>query len=228
MKNPKISVLTTVYNGEKYLEETIKSVLNQTYKDFEYLIVDDGSTDRTKEIIKKFEKKDFRVKYLYYGKNKGYYNLHNVINKGLEHCKGKYIARLDADDVCYPKRLEIQYRYLESHPKIFILGSSAEVIDFKGKKIGEMIKKPWPLFVLKMLIGMNNPFIHSSIMFRNESTPYPFHNEHFFYFKCVIEGKRLKNLKEKLIKYRINPEGVMANHANLKKEKYSNLWKSSE
>jgi len=225
---PKISVLTTVYNGERYLEETIKSVLNQTFKNFEYIIVDDGSTDKTKEIIKKFEKKDSRIKYFYYGKNKGYFNLHNVINKGLDVAKGKYVARLDADDICHKDRLRIQHNYLERHKDIFIVGSSAEVIDKNGNKIGFMKKKPWPSWFLKLIIGFNNPFIHSSIMFRNENLRYPYHNEHFFYFNALVNEKKLKNMVFPLIKYRINPEGVMSKYAKLEKGKYGSLWRRKD
>lgn len=216
----KISMVMTVYNGERFLAETIESVLGQTFEDFEFIIVNDGSTDNTEKIIKKYMGEDKRIIYLKEEENKGYSNLHNIINMGLAIAKGKYIARLDADDICYPKRLEIQYAYLEKHPKIFMLGSSANVIDKNGKKIGEMIKKPWPSFILKYIVGFNNPFIHSSIMFRNEGMKYPSNAEHFFFVQTVVSGKRLKNLKEKLVAYRINPEGLVAKNTDLEGNKY--------
>jgi glycosyltransferase involved in cell wall biosynthesis len=222
MNKPKISVLITVYNGEKFLEETIKSILNQTFKDFELIIVDDGSIDNTKKVIQKF--KDKRIKYYYYGKNKGYQNLHNVINFGLEKCRGKYLARTDSDDISYPNRLKIQYQYLEKHPKIFMIGSSADVIDKNGKIIGKMIKKPWPSIILKFTIGFNNPFTHSSIMFRNEGLKYPSYAEHYFFVQSVLLGKRLKNLREKLIAYRINPRGLVANSGTLEGNKYKDFY----
>jgi len=222
VNNPKISVLTTIYNGERFLKETIESVLGQTFKDFEYIIVDDGSTDNTKKIIKDF--KDSRIKYFHYGKNQGYFNLGNVVNFGLEKCKGKYIARLDADDICYPKRLEIQYEYLEKHPKIFMLGSSADIIDSEGKKIGNMMKKPWPPFIIKWTIGFNNPFIHSSVIFRNEGLKYPSYAEHFFFVQVNVAGKKLHNLREKLVKYRINPNGLVAKNSDLKTNRYRDFY----
>jgi glycosyltransferase involved in cell wall biosynthesis len=217
LNKPKISVLTTVYNGEKFLKETIMSVLNQTFKNFEYIFVDDGSTDQTKKIIRSF--KDPRIKYFYYGKNKGYENLHNVVNFGLKECNGKYIARLDADDLCSKKRLEIQFNYLEAHPKIFMVGSSAQLINEKGKIIGKMMKKPWPSKVIKWTIGFNNPFIHSSVIFRNEGLKYPSYAEHFFFIEAILRGKKLKNLRKKLVAYRINPEGMMAIQAKKLKGK---------
>lgn len=210
---PRISVLTTVFNEEGYIGETIKSVLNQSFKDFEYIIVDDGSTDGTREVVKKFEKKDSRIKYYYYGENRGYENLGKVVNFGLKKCRGKYIARLDADDLSYKDRLKIQYTYLEKHPDIFIIGSSADVIDKDGKMIGKMEKKPWPFIVIKWTIGFNNPFIHSSVMFRNEGLMYPSHAEHFFFIAAILNGKKLKNIRQSLIAYRINPHGLMSKRA---------------
>jgi len=225
---PKISVLTTVYNGERFLEETIKNILNQSFKDFEYIIVDDGPTDKTKEIIKSFEKKDARIKYIYYGKNKGYENLNHVVNLGLQNCKGKYIARLDAGDLCHKDRLKIQYNYLEKHPRIFLIGSSADVIDKNGKKVDQLIKKPWPPIIIKFTIGFNNPFIHSSVFFRNEGQMYPSHIEHFFFINLVIAGKKLKNLGKKLVKYRINPGGLISKTENIEDNRYKEYYKDEK
>lgn len=222
--NPKISVLMTVYNGEKYLAEAIDSVLNQTFRNFELIIVNDGSTDKTKGLIKMYMKKDKRIVYLEEKENKGFGNWHNILNKGLSKAKGKYIARLDADDICYKERLNIQFDYLEKNSDIFILGSSADVIDKLGKKVGEMIKKPWPPFFLKLFMVFNNPFIHSSIMFRNKGLKYPSNDERLFYFSMLMRGYKLFNLKKKLIKYRINPEGMMAKYTNVKEGKYGEFY----
>jgi len=222
---PKISVLTTVYNGEKYLTETIDSVLNQTFKDFEYIIVNDGSTDKTEEIIKNFMKKDKRIIYLKVLKNKGSNNLGNVMNFGLKKCKGKYIARLDADDISYSNRLKKQFTYLEKHKNIFLIGSSADVINKMGKKIGSI--KKWQIipFLIKFRILDCNNIIHSSIMFRNEGLFYPNRHEHLFYLDLIRRKKKLVNMGETLVKYRINPNGLMATEADLSGSKYELLWK---
>ncbi|HNZ52376.1 MAG TPA: glycosyltransferase family A protein [Candidatus Pacearchaeota archaeon] len=222
--NPRITVLMTVYNGERFIAQSIESVLNQSFKNFEFIIVDDGSTDGTKDIILKYANKDKRIIYLYYGKNKGYYNLHNVVNMGLERARGKYIARLDADDLCYPRRLEIQYKYLENNPSIFLIGSSADVIDQFGNKIDTIIKKRYPPFILKYRMAISNPFIHSSIMFRNKGYKYISYNEHCFYFILTFFKKKMKNIKGVLIKYRINPYGVMSAEADLTSNKYKHLY----
>lgn len=219
----KISVLMTVFNGERFLKETIESVLKQTLKDFEFIIIDDGSTDKTKEIIESF--KDERIKYFYYGENKGYYNLDNVINFGLEKCKGDYIARIDADDICYPERLQKQYDYLEKNKDIFLVGTSADIIDKDGTIIDKIIKREYPSIVLKYRMAISNPFIHSSIMFRNEHHKYISYNEHAFYFYMTFLGKKMKNIKEILVQYRINPVGVMSKEADLNNNKYKELYK---
>jgi len=207
-KMKEISVLTQVYNGERFIAETIQSVLDQSFLDFEYIIVDDGSTDRTREIIESF--KDERIKYFYYKENKGYFNLHKVMNFGLKKCKGKYIARIDADDICYPNRLKVQYDYLEKNKDIYLIGSSAEVIDDEGNYLHKIKKKNYPSVFYKYHIAISNSFIHSSIMFRNEGHLYPSYNEHMFYCWLTYNKKRMKNIPDILVKYRINPKGMVA------------------
>jgi glycosyltransferase involved in cell wall biosynthesis len=223
--NPEISVLMTVYNEQRFLAETIKSILNQTFKDFELIIVNDGSTDNTKKIIQEYMKKDKRIIYLENKINKGFNNWHNILNLGLAKAKAKYIARIDADDLCHPNRLKKQYDYLERNKNLFLIGTSADVIDYRGKKIDEMIKKHWPSKIIKYRLSVSNPFIHSSIFFRNEGFKYPSQNEHAFYLNLSRNGKKLRNIREKLIAYRINPEGLMAQHANLETNKYKKLYK---
>ena len=205
---PRISVLTGVYNGELFLKETINSVLNQTFKDFEYIIVDDGSTDNTKEIIESY--KDKRIKYFYAGENKGFFNYNKAVNLGLKKCKGKYIARLDADDICYKNRLEVQYNCLERNKDIFLIGCSADIINVDGIKISSIIKKELPSFILKSRIAFSNPFIHSSIMFRNEGFKYKTYREDIFYYDLFTKGKKLVNIKDILVQYRINPYGMIS------------------
>jgi len=219
---PKISVLTTVYNEEIFIKETIKSVLNQTLKDFEYIIIDDGSTDNTKKVIKRF--KDKRIKYYYSGKNKGHTNLNSVANFGLKKCKGKYIARIDADDICYPERLEIQHNYLEKNKKIFMIGTSCDIIDKGGKIIGEVIKKSYPSILYRYHIINSNPFIHSSIMFRNKGILYPSWQDFYFYHRMVVEKRKIKNIPQKLVQHRTNPHGITNRTSDISKSKYGKFY----
>ena len=188
----KISIVSAYHNRKEPLRKTLRTMEQSTYKDFEYIIVDDGSTDNTKNIIISFN--DKRIKYFYYGENKGYFNLHNVVNFGLSKCSGKYIARLDADDICYPNRLKVQYDYLEKHKDIFMIGGSAIIIDEFGSHIGKIKKWNYPSILYKYHMAVSNSFVHSSIMFRNKGFLYPSFNEHMFYCWLTYFGKRLKNL----------------------------------
>ena len=116
---PKISVLMPTYNGAKLLSETIDSILNQTFKDFEFIIINDCSPeDETDKIIAKYN--DPRIRYIYNDKNLG---ISGSSNKGISLARGKYIARQDHDDISLPTRLEEQYNYMESHPEVGICGT---------------------------------------------------------------------------------------------------------
>lgn len=121
--DPFISVLMPVYNGEKYLREAIDSILNQTYTNFEFIIINDGSTDTTEEIILSYE--DERILYI---KNEENLRLIRTLNKGLDLAKGKYIARMDADDISLPSRLEKQVKFMEKNPEVGLCGTFLKTI----------------------------------------------------------------------------------------------------
>ncbi len=128
---PKISVVMPAYNAEKYIGEAIDSILNQTFSDFEFIIINDGSTDRTKEIILEYD--DPRIVFLENEKNCG---IVTTLNKGLDRARGEYIARMDADDISLPNRFEKQVQYMDKHREIGVLGSGImkfgdEIIDEK-------------------------------------------------------------------------------------------------
>jgi len=135
MQIPKISVLMPVYNAEKYLAEAVESVLNQTFQDFEFIIIDDGSNDYSLEIIRKYALIDSRIKFFSH-ENKG---LVDTLNEGIDVSKGKYIARMDADDVCLPFRFEKQHEYLESNNDAVVVGSRIMLIDEDGDYLCAMV-----------------------------------------------------------------------------------------
>jgi len=118
MDRPKISVIMSVYNGEKYLREAIESILNQTFRDFEFIIINDGSTDKTSEILSSYN--DPRIVII---NNKRNIGLTKSLNKGLKMVKGEYIARQDADDVSLPERLERMVNFLDMNRDVGLLGS---------------------------------------------------------------------------------------------------------
>lgn len=121
----KISVVTSIYNGEKYMGETIESILHQTFTDWEYIIIDNASTDASADIVESYAKKDSRIRFYRNEKNFG---ISANLNKGFALARGKYIARTDADDLSYPTRLEKQYQYMEEHPSITLIGCVADVL----------------------------------------------------------------------------------------------------
>ena len=131
LSKPKVSVIMSVYNGEKHLREAIDSILNQTLKDFEFIIVNDGSTDRTSEILQSYH--DSRIKIT---SNKENIGLTKSLNKALKLAKGEYIARQDADDISLPERLEREVSFLDKNKDVGLLGSSWHTINTDGKKTG--------------------------------------------------------------------------------------------
>lgn len=124
---PKVSVIMPAYNAEKYIAEAIDSILAQTYTDYEFIILNDCSTDRTEEIILSF--KDSRIVYL---KNEENMGVAKTLNRGLSVARGEYIARMDADDISLPERFEKQVAWLDAHPQIGVLGSNVEIFDENG------------------------------------------------------------------------------------------------
>ena len=200
---PKVSIIMSVYNGEKFLKESVDSILGQTFKDFEFIIIDDGSKDSSKSIIESYS--DPRIN-LISRENKG---LTPSLNEGLKLARGKYIARMDADDVATPWRLEKQVEFLDSNPEIGLCGSWAIIINEEGEKIGEY-KLPTTKKRLKRVMFWHNPFIHPSIMFRKEIIQLVgFYNEKIKYAQDYEYWSRIirifpgANLPEFLMKYRI-------------------------
>lgn len=164
----KISIVMPVYNGEKYIKESIDSILGQTLKDFEFIIINDCSTDKTEEIINNYN--DKRILLVNNESNLG---IANTLNKGINIAKGKYIARMDADDICNFDRLEKQYKFMENNIDIGMCGSHVEVFDEKSSRIHKCPIEHDEIHVLQMF---NSPFAHPSVMIRRD----------------VIEKNRLK------------------------------------
>ncbi|PLX28259.1 glycosyltransferase [Candidatus Parcubacteria bacterium] len=158
----KVSVLMSAYNAERFIGSAIESILNQSFTDFECVIVDDGSTDNTFEIIEQYRKNDPRIHIVHNEQNIG---LTRSLNIGSSHCKGVYIARLDADDVCHQDRLKEQYDFMESHQDIALCGSMARYVDEHGQKIGEK-NLPTDYMHIKKKLLFNNQFVHSSLFMR--------------------------------------------------------------
>lgn len=157
--SPKISVLLPVYNGAAYLSEAIKSILAQTYKNFELIIINDGSTDESETVIRQFN--DTRILY-YTQRNQG---LAATLNRAITIANGKYLARQDQDDISLPQRFEKQIAFLEEHPDYGIVGTWAEIRG-NDQDMLRAHKHPTESLILKFELLFNNPFVHSSMMIR--------------------------------------------------------------
>tara|TARA_B100000242_G_scaffold286364_1_gene251853 strand:- start:4225 stop:4968 length:744 start_codon:yes stop_codon:yes gene_type:complete len=152
-----ISVLMSVYNNDKTLKKSTESVLNQEFKNFEFLIIDDGSRDASWEILNKFSKKDKRIRLFKNNKRKGLaYSLNKIIKKS----RGKYLARMDADDFSKKNRFKIQIEFLQKNKEIDLVGSMAKTFE------GKILIVPKDDNLIKKTIIKKNPFIHPSIMAR--------------------------------------------------------------
>ena len=156
----------SVYNGEKYLAEAIESILGQTFTDFEFIIINDGSSDRSVEIIQEYGKQDGRIRLI---ENENNIGLALSLNKGIDAARGRYIARMDADDISLPDRFAIQVNYLESHQEIWVLGSSIQIIDEKGR-VMRQVDYPSDPGVLRwnMMLGAEGIVCHPACMLRKE------------------------------------------------------------
>jgi glycosyltransferase involved in cell wall biosynthesis len=209
-----ITVLMPVYNAEKYLKEAIESILNQSYTNFEFLIINDGSEDRSEDIILSY--RDDRICYFRNEKNSG---IVQTLNRGIAFCKGKYIARMDADDISEPTRLKKQLDFMEKNLDYGLIGSQAYLIDEKSCITGELI---YPVAFDKILFNLmlHNVFIHPTVFIRTSifrtfnilfSENYKHAEDYKLWtqFGCVT---KMLNLEDKLIKYRIHNEQISEKH----------------
>jgi len=217
---PAISVVMSAYNAEKYIGETIQSVIKQTFTDFEFIIIDDGSTDNTKLIIDQF--KDQRIKYHHF-QNSG---LAVSLNRGLKLAKGKYIARIDADDICYPNRLELQYSFMERNPDYVVCGSNLDVIDESGNYI-YTFSLPSDDTDIRKKMFTENCFAHPSTFFRKKDAieiggyyePIKQYFEDYMFFFHLIKLGKAYNFKTPLIRYRLSPGSISSRNRNRKYKK---------
>lgn len=160
MTSPKVSVLMSVYNNAPYLEKAVQSILNQTFSDFELIIVDDGSTDESATIIQ--NQSDSRIRFLQNEDNNG---LAKSLNRGLDIAKGDYIARMDGDDISLPHRLETQVKFLDQHPEIGVLGSRMQVISADDERLFNYdVPLEHSLIVWNLFFGWT--FAHPTVMMR--------------------------------------------------------------
>lgn len=216
-KYPLVTVLMCVYNSETYLREAIESILNQSFKEFEFLIINDASIDRSLEIIKHYD--NTRIKIIQNSENIG---LTKSLNKGLKAAEGKYIARMDADDISHPQRLERQVKFMEEHPEVGICGTWFQLIGQQER----IIKHPVDHQDILTFMFKNNGIGHPTAFIRKDL----FIEQHLFYDENYTAAQdydlwvrasqkiRLANIPEVLVKYRVHSSQVSI--AKLQQQRY--------
>lgn len=217
------------YNSKDYIHEAVSSVLAQTFQDFELIIIDDASKDSTVSIIQRFVKKNpDKIKLIQVKKNLNCGG-DKCANEGLKVATGRYIARMDADDIADPTRFEKQIKFLKENSKVFLVGSNADVIDKNGKIIGEKNEPLTSKEIYKAYFGFH-PLIHPTCMFKRKlkngkvfryEIKHSANNDYYTFFKLICQGYEFINLDEKLLKYRIHNSN--ATFINMKKKFVNSL-----
>ncbi|MBM3949534.1 MAG: glycosyltransferase [SAR202 cluster bacterium] len=200
-----LTVIMTVRNGEPYVREAVQSILGQTYSDFEFVIVNNGSTDNSTEIVRSF--RDPRVRLICLKRNIG---RPQALNLALGEARGKYVAVQDADDVSLPTRLEKQMTYLVKHPEVILLGTWIQLIDENGK-VFDQRRFPTDVLEIKDSIVYANTFAHSSVVYRLEHTKeacaypvdHPYSHDYFLWLR-LCSRYSVANLPEELVYIRIH------------------------
>lgn len=208
----KVSIVMTAYNSERYIAETIRSILEQTYSNFELIIVDDGSNDSTVDIINSFQ--DDRIILIRNRINSG---ICFSSNRGIEAAKGEYIARIDSDDICHKDRIEKQVIYLDMHNNIFMCAGS--INKFKsGSKKNNKLDLGQNNEEIKFRLMYSNPICHSTVMFRRKEyismlycyKKYVHSQDYYLWTNFLADGKKVVILSDCLVDYRENEFGITA------------------
>ena len=224
---PKVSVLMPVYNGEKYLREAIESILKQSFADFEFLIINDGSTDKSREIILSFT--DPRIRLI---DNEENLKLIKTLNKGFKLAKGEYIARMDADDISLPQRLEKQVKFMSGHPKIGACGTLVRTIGKQGGFVANRLIDPEEIRANHLF---HTSLAHPSVMIRKEIIEkhgFQFdekfiHCEDYEFWTRFAKISKLSNLNEVLLLYRIHDNNISSVYSQIQNSNKS-LVRESE
>lgn len=207
MNSVDVTVLMPAYNVANYIAEAIRSVLEQTFTDFELLIIDDGSADDTVAEIHTF--RDPRIR-LIRANHEGFAA---ALNRGIQEAKGYYIARFDADDICYPERLSVQYHFMKAHPEYILTGTDADYVDMTGEHIFTYQYKGYSDEEIRRLDPVVCPFSHTTVMFKKDEVIKaggyniysPTFEDHLLWLKMIRMGK-VCNFRQSLVKVRFNPE----------------------
>lgn len=224
---PYVSVIMSVYNSENYLDKAIESILNQDFTDFEFIIINDGSTDKSEAIIKRYAQSDLRIKF-FSQENQG---LPKSLNRGIQLARGKYIARMDADDISVPERFRKQISFLEKHPEVGVCGSWVQTI---GESKSYINKYPENDATLRCWLLFGVGLAHPSIILRREL----FEKENLSYnlsysycqdYELWIRASNycaLANISEVLLLYRLHSEQMGQSYSQkVRLSENQKVWK---
>lgn len=207
---PAVSVLMPVFNGERFLAEAIESILGQTFTDFEFVIVDDGSTDASPAILAKYASRDPRIRVLRQT-NAG---IVAALNRGLAECRGPLVARMDADDVSAPSRLAAQTKYLNDHPDIAVVGTTVRLIAESGRR-GPVLCLPMAPDAVRRALQRGTSLAHPTTVMRKDTVIAAGgyreelrHAEDYDLWSRLAIQHRLANIQQPLLFYRIHGSQV--------------------
>jgi glycosyltransferase involved in cell wall biosynthesis len=221
----KVSVLMSVYNAGEYLDQAIQSILNQTFSDFEFIIINDVSTDGSANYLKQLS--DPRVKLIHNEKNIG---LTCSLNVGLKHVTSEYVARMDADDVATPRRLEKQVQFLDENPDYVLVGSSYRLIN-ENSEVIETVVKPMDDTELRWIFHTRTALEHGSVTYRlnMKGKPPIFYDEKYrtaqdydFWLQMLANGKGLI-LPDLFLDYRIHSNNITSTLSNQQMTNLKNI-----
>jgi hypothetical protein len=206
MNIPMVSVVMSVFDSELFLREAVESILRQSFRDFEFIIIDDGSTDKSGSILDYYQRRDPRVR-VCHQENRG---LIESLNRGCGLARGKYIARMDADDVALRDRLTWQVDWMEKHQDLGVLGSAVEWIDAMGKSLG-IHSHPGENRMIKSALADGNAFWHPTVLIRRQAFLYAGGYRHvvvdaedYDLWLRIADRFELANLQTVMLKYRIH------------------------
>lgn len=215
---PKVSVLMSVYNGERFLHEAVDSILNQTFTDLEFIIVDDGSTDNTWQILQEYAADEPRLLLM---RNESNLGLAGSLNRGLSLARGEYIARMDADDVSLPERLAAQVAFLDESPDVGVAGSSVQVIDGDGSP-GNVWRYPTTHGLILWSLCFHTSIMHPTAVFRRAVVQRVGGYDESFaqaqdrdLWQRISSFARLANLPEVYLLHRLHPISVSRIHTDI-------------
>ncbi len=218
MRKPLVSVIMSVYNAEEFLRMAVISILNQTYKDFEFIIIDDGSTDSSLSILQSF--KDTRIRLLINEQN---LKLPTSLNKGIAISKGKYIVRMDADDISFPKRIEKQVAYMESHPNAAM--AFCDMIHFSGRKIlpdfntNNLTPNGIKATLLFYNVVNHNGVIINKSLFPNLNYPTMYSvTEDLALWLIITKTHKIHYMRENLVLYRIHEKQARSSMSEVQRQ----------